>query len=119
MVPSAGVDRKSLLFVNGCLFEQSSGPYHSLKQTAEALQQRGHGVTVVGTKPWRAGLPQDGPAKYKRSGVMDPSPRILPHGLAIGYSNNRRAGMWLACRASGCIPIIWSPTGAFAMIGRS
>lgn len=54
---SAGVDRKSLLFVTGCMFEQSSGPYHSLKQTAGALQQRGHRVTVIGTKPWRAGLP--------------------------------------------------------------
>ena len=55
--PSCEVDHKSLLFVNGCLFEESSGPYQSLKQTAEALQQRGHRVTVVGTKPWRAGLP--------------------------------------------------------------
>lgn len=55
--PSSGVDRKSLLFVTGCLFEESSGPYLSLKQTAEALQQRGHAVTVVGTQPWRAGQP--------------------------------------------------------------
>ncbi|MDG4595659.1 MAG: glycosyltransferase [Candidatus Contendobacter sp.] len=56
--PSATIGRQSLLFVTGCLFEESSGPYLSLKQTAEALQQRGHAVTVVGTKPWRAGQPR-------------------------------------------------------------
>lgn len=51
------VERKSLLFVTGCLFEESSGPYLSLKQTAAILQQHGHTVAIVGTKSWRDGRP--------------------------------------------------------------
>jgi len=39
-----------LLFVSGCLFTEASGPYQSLKQTAEHLVQRGHEVTVMGTR---------------------------------------------------------------------
>ncbi|MEW6671025.1 MAG: glycosyltransferase [Thermodesulfobacteriota bacterium] len=41
---------KSILFVTGCLFNESSGPYHTVQQTAKTLQKRGHQVTVVGTK---------------------------------------------------------------------
>lgn len=39
----------SVLFATGSLSDESSGPYLSLKQTASALTQRGHAVTVLGT----------------------------------------------------------------------
>lgn len=60
---SAAIDRKSLLFSTGCLFNKSSGPYLSLQQTTETLQQRGHAVTIVGTKARRDGLPSGWPGE--------------------------------------------------------
>lgn len=39
----------SILFSTGCLFNESSGPYHSLRQTVSALGARHHATTVVGT----------------------------------------------------------------------
>ncbi len=41
----------SVMFISGCLFEESSGPYLTLQQTARHLQQRGHRVLVIGTSP--------------------------------------------------------------------
>lgn len=40
----------SVLFSNGDLFNESSGPYHSLRQTVRALVQQQQAVTVVGTR---------------------------------------------------------------------
>jgi poly(glycerol-phosphate) alpha-glucosyltransferase len=47
---SIDVERFSVLFATGSLDAQSSGPYLSLHQTARTLQQRGHSVTILGTR---------------------------------------------------------------------
>jgi len=52
-------DHYSILFVTGCLFNESSGPYLSLVQTVQALDQRGLRGTVVGT-----GGSGDGPTSH-------------------------------------------------------
>ncbi|TWI34801.1 glycosyltransferase [Mesorhizobium tianshanense] len=41
---------RSILFVTGSLSDESSGPYLSLKQTADALERLGYPVTIVGTR---------------------------------------------------------------------
>lgn len=40
----------SILFGTGSLYEQDSGPYLSVLQTAQQLRHNGHGITVVGTR---------------------------------------------------------------------
>lgn len=55
----AGAQLK-ILFVMGSLYQQSSGPYHSLRDTARALQSLGHHPVVVGSRDRRAqGDPTD------------------------------------------------------------
>lgn len=39
----------SVLFATGCLGNENSGPYHSLKQTVTELSRQGHLVSVLGT----------------------------------------------------------------------
>ena len=92
------------MFVNGCLFEESSGPYQSLKQTAEALQQRGHGVTVVGTKPWRAGLPagwSDEVQAFRRYGPV--SAHFAPR---LGHWLQQQPARWEVASLQG----VWMHT---------
>ena len=57
--PSAetAVAPKAILFATGCLFNQSSGPYLTVKQTAASLTRRGHAATVLGTKGRNDGEP--------------------------------------------------------------
>jgi len=53
----------SILYVTGSMFDESSGPYLSLMQTAETLDKRGHGVTVVGTGSPGSGRPSHWPVE--------------------------------------------------------
>jgi poly(glycerol-phosphate) alpha-glucosyltransferase len=48
--PAVAARPFSMLFCTGSLYDESSGPYLSLLQTATTLKQRGHQVTVVGTR---------------------------------------------------------------------
>lgn len=51
--------KDKILFSSGCLIDQNSGPYLSLKQTVSALKAEGHKVAVVGTKKNTNSLPLD------------------------------------------------------------
>src|SRR5678816_3539506 len=39
-----------ILFVMGSLYQRSSGPYWSLRDTANCFRESGHEVTIVGSK---------------------------------------------------------------------
>jgi len=47
----------SVVFTGGCLFNESSGPYLSMVQTARRLAERGHRITVLGTRGKESGQP--------------------------------------------------------------
>lgn len=40
----------SVMFATGCVHNERSGPYHSLKQTVRELGHRGYDISVVGTR---------------------------------------------------------------------
>src|SRR5438552_8397241 len=44
------ISKLQILFVMGSLYQRSSGPYWSLRDTAIGLQESGHETTIVGSK---------------------------------------------------------------------